>query len=320
MAQVSRRRRAAAKASHSVGGTLVRIAKVAELTGVPQSTLRAWERRYGIPKPHRSESGYRLYRSEEVACVIAMRELCEQGTPASEAARLVREREKVADATPKSVANLDPFHGSRAAILAAVTQFDDARIELELRRLLLLGHPVEILDKVLVPVLHTIGEQWQAGLLTIAHEHLASQRIVTLLRDLVALTTNPASSAKVVLACFADDEHELGLLGIALKFANWGMRPILLGARTPPEALSAAVSSVKPSLVALSLTFAPDPKRVRAQLRGYSKACGTVPWLVGGLSASLIAPLVTTFGGRVEPKEASLRAFVRANCEAWTAP
>lgn len=31
------------------------------LTGLKAGTLRAWERRYGIPTPHRSASGHRLY-------------------------------------------------------------------------------------------------------------------------------------------------------------------------------------------------------------------------------------------------------------------
>ena len=100
MAQVSHRRRAAAAVLNPAEETLVRIAKVAELTEVPQPTLRAWERRYGIPKPHRSEGGYRLYSSEEVACVVAMRALCDQGTPASEAARLVRERREPVGGEP----------------------------------------------------------------------------------------------------------------------------------------------------------------------------------------------------------------------------
>ena len=44
-----------------------RINAVAEMTGVPAPTLRAWERRYGIPRPGRSESSYRLYSDADVA-------------------------------------------------------------------------------------------------------------------------------------------------------------------------------------------------------------------------------------------------------------
>lgn len=300
--------------SDALSQPLVRIAQVSEQTGVPQPTLRAWERRYGIPKPHRSEGGYRLYSAEEVACVNEMRALCDRGTPVSEAARLVRQRAETKP-MPEHSPSRDPFEDSQAALLSAVKRFDDAALEHELRRLLMLGHPVEVLEKVLRPVLRIVGELWQDGSLTVAQEHLASQKVATLLRDLVTLATHPASRAKAVLACFPDDEHENGLLGLALKLADWGMRPVVLGARTPPEALAYAVASAKPALVALSLTVASEPKRTRAQLRDYAKACGDVPWIVGGLAAPQVASLVLSLGGMVEPPDVMLRALVRSKCE-----
>ena len=70
----------------------LRIHAVAELTGVPEPTLRAWERRYGIPCPERTSSGYRLYGAREVDEVRRMKELCEAGMAAAEAAALVRTR------------------------------------------------------------------------------------------------------------------------------------------------------------------------------------------------------------------------------------
>ena len=42
------------------------IKRAAEITGVPAATLRAWERRYAIIQPERTDSGYRLYDDESV--------------------------------------------------------------------------------------------------------------------------------------------------------------------------------------------------------------------------------------------------------------
>jgi DNA-binding transcriptional MerR regulator len=64
-----------------------RINRVAESTGIPEATLRAWERRYQIPKPSRTPSGYRLYSPEDVAQVRKMRELCEAGVSPADAAK-----------------------------------------------------------------------------------------------------------------------------------------------------------------------------------------------------------------------------------------
>src|SRR4029079_18576956 len=69
-----------------------RIRAVAELTGVSTATLRAWERRYGVPTPSRTASAYRLYGDEDVALIAQMRDLVESGVAPAEAARALRER------------------------------------------------------------------------------------------------------------------------------------------------------------------------------------------------------------------------------------
>ena len=67
------------------------VKQVSGLTGVATDRLRAWERRYGVVAPGRSESRYRLYDDEDVARLRRMAELVEAGTPASLAAEQVRE-------------------------------------------------------------------------------------------------------------------------------------------------------------------------------------------------------------------------------------
>lgn len=66
-----------------------RINWVAEQTGIAESTLRAWERRYGVPEPDRTPSGYRIYSVDDVKKVQRMRELCEGGMSPNEAAQAV---------------------------------------------------------------------------------------------------------------------------------------------------------------------------------------------------------------------------------------
>ena len=45
------------------------IGQFVERTGVPEGTLRMWERRYGFPSPERLPSGHRRYGEAEVALV-----------------------------------------------------------------------------------------------------------------------------------------------------------------------------------------------------------------------------------------------------------
>jgi len=58
-----------------------RIGTVSQLTGLDPHTIRAWERRYGAIRPHRSEGGTRLYGDAEVARLRLLRALSECGDP-----------------------------------------------------------------------------------------------------------------------------------------------------------------------------------------------------------------------------------------------
>ena len=62
------------------------VREVEERTGVPASSLRQWERRYGFPKPERSESGYRYFSEGDIDAISRMRDLVAEGVPPSRAA------------------------------------------------------------------------------------------------------------------------------------------------------------------------------------------------------------------------------------------
>lgn len=84
-------------------GGRFRINRVAETTGIPEATLRAWERRYQVPKPSRTPSGYRICSASDVAQVRKMRELCEAGiAPADAAKEILLAREEARPTSPSS--------------------------------------------------------------------------------------------------------------------------------------------------------------------------------------------------------------------------
>lgn len=286
-----------------------RIHVVAEMTGIPEPTLRAWERRYGIPTPERTAAGYRLYGLREVEQVRAMKAACEAGMSAAEAAESVRASGGVA---PRGVAvATDPFSEARKLLLDAVSRLDDEALESRLRQVMFLGNATTILDEVLAPTMIEIGRRWHDGRISVAHEHFASFRIATALRDLARLSSAPVGAPAVLLAGFADDDHELGFLGLAVRLGTWGFRPIVLGARTPPAGLHEAVASIHPALVGLSVTVTPEPARARELVEAYALACAGTPWLVGGSGAPGLERLVRAQGGLVAPGDAAaLRTLV----------
>jgi PAS domain S-box-containing protein len=69
----------------TVGVMAMRVGELARRTGVGVSTLRAWERRYGILDPDRSSSGHRLYTEDDVERVSAVCRLVDEGLTLSAA-------------------------------------------------------------------------------------------------------------------------------------------------------------------------------------------------------------------------------------------
>jgi methanogenic corrinoid protein MtbC1 len=286
----------------------LRIAAVAELTGIPEPTLRAWERRYGVPRPERTVSGYRYYGPVEVQQIRNMQRLCESGVPAAEAARVVAAAAPPVDAHPAANARAEtphrPYPRIVDAIVDAVERFDLDALDEQLRSVMFLGSAASIIDEVLTPAMRAIGEKWHAGEVSVAQEHAASQRIGQSVRDLVRLVSPRDHHGLVLLGVFADDEHELGMLTTAARVAMWGFRPVSLGARTPPGAIRDAVEALKPKLVMLSVTIAPAGARGRELVDDYANACGSVPWIVGGSGVSVIADRVRAVGGHLAPEGA----------------
>ena len=138
-----------------------RIQAVAEMTGIPAATLRAWERRYGVPSPMRTESAYRLYSEADVDVIRKLRELTESGMAPAEAARVVqRLNETEAPITPGE----DPFVRAQETILEAVENFDPLKLEVAVRRMMFLGSAPTVAGAgIVVPTAATAGAGGGAG-------------------------------------------------------------------------------------------------------------------------------------------------------------
>jgi DNA-binding transcriptional MerR regulator len=182
-----------------------RIQSVAEMTGVSAATLRAWERRYGLPSPRRSSSAYRLYSDRDVELIRRVRELCEAGMAPSEAARSVLAADDEGAEAARVEADNDELAVQR--ILDAVDHFDPDRIEAAVKSVLFLGPAVTLFERVFSPALTQIGLRWAEGSISVAQEHLAAEILGSTLRFLLRLVQPERPRRQIVLACFADEEH-----------------------------------------------------------------------------------------------------------------
>jgi MerR family transcriptional regulator, light-induced transcriptional regulator len=273
-----------------------RIRAVADLTGVSTATLRAWERRYGVPAPARTASAYRLYGDDDVALVAQMRDLVESGVAPAEAARALREQ---AAGSAEASGDTDAYQAAADRIVDAALHFDVDAMREELVHALALGPAIAIFDRTLAPTLVRVGDLWHKGQLTVAQEHMISNVVLGRASQLLELIQPVDASRRVALACFEEEDHVFGLYGTGMHFAAWGYKAVLLGARTPPDALARVISTLEIDAVALSVTVPPTAARARSLVDAYADACRGVPWIVGGQGTPTIRRFVEARGGIV---------------------
>ncbi len=232
-----------------------RIHIAAELSGVSVELIRAWERRYGVLRPERTPSGYRAYTDRDIAILKRLKQLTDEGVSISDAAKLLPRIQadlSLAPAVALPEVTLSAVEGWRAAVLAAAEAYEQTRVSAIIDEVLAALPPLKAFEDVFAPVQREVGERWHAGRFTVAQEHLVSQVVRARLVGLLHASPENVGRRHAVLACFPDEEHEIGLLGAALRLRHAGVRVTLLGQRVPAVDLGRAVGALKPHLVGLS--------------------------------------------------------------------
>jgi DNA-binding transcriptional MerR regulator len=260
---------------------LVRIGELSRRVGVTPEVLRAWERRYGILSPARTDGGFRLYGEDDERRIRRMLQYLEQGLSAAEAARLARADSPRADpgAAPDEVAAAVTAAALGERLARALDDYDDARAHALLDRLLG-SHPLEsVLRDAILPYLHELGERWARAEVSVAQEHFAS----ALLRGrLLALARGwgRGLGPLALLACVPGDQHDLGLICFGLALRTHGWRITYLGADTPLPTLIEAAELLQPALVVVSAAI---PELAQAAAGGLRELASAAPvGLAGG--------------------------------------
>jgi methanogenic corrinoid protein MtbC1 len=249
------------------------IKQAAKLSGVPEASLRAWERRYAVVTPRRTDAGYRIYDDESVAAATAMRTLVEAGWAPVEAARAVREglvgptppaafdRSAAATEEQKSagwasaVACMQLFLNSAAAM-------DVAGIETSLDQGFALGSFEHVVDSWLFPTLEALGEGWVRGEIEVAGEHAASHAVHRRLSAAFEAAGRRSRGPGVIVGLPPGGQHELGALAFATAARRLGLDVLYLGADVPEASWLAAVRARSARSAVLCVVT--DEDRVRA--------------------------------------------------------
>ncbi|HZW43775.1 MAG TPA: MerR family transcriptional regulator [Dermatophilaceae bacterium] len=284
--------------NHENEAGVLRIGELSRRVGVSEHVLRAWESRYGLLSPARSNGGFRLYSEDDENRVRRMQAHLADGLAAAQAASAA-----IADDQPGSIS-----HRARAVIDAApqadlaeratslrqsLDEMDEPAAQAVLDRLFTDFTVETVFRDVLMPYLHELGARWAQGAVSVGQEHFASHVVRGRLTGLARGWGN-GRGPQALLACPPDESHDLALLvfGIVLNRRGWRVR--YLGASTPLPDMIRVTAQTRPSLVVLAAT---TPERFAAVLPELSTLAEMAPLVLAGAGAT--TELAQSVGARV---------------------
>jgi len=211
---------------------LYSIGAISSMTGVNAVTLRAWERRYGLIQPQRTETGHRLYSDKDLEAIQEVLSLLDQGISIS--------RIKNALETTSDSKEARPSHWVTYSkdLQTGVNNFDEQVLNQVYNEAMSL-YPVDVVTReLIIPFMKKLGQRWEKVSTGIAEEHFFTSFMRNKLGARFHHRNQQNSGPQIIAACLPGETHEFGLLLLSLALHARNYRIIMLGADIPIEQLS----------------------------------------------------------------------------------
>lgn len=302
---------------------LYNIKAVVQATEISPSTLRAWERRYNVCRPERSDSGYRLYSDRDVAIIRWLKMQVDAGMSISQAVAwyesIVAESESLDEvvlpgaprSTPSAIgsnntvgqstinasAPVRSLEALQQDLLNALLDYDEWRAEQIVSEAFAMYTFEQIGEELITEVLKEVGDLWHKGQLSVSHEHYASSylkhRLSAMLRT---IPHNSRPTPLVWVGCAPGEQHEIGAMLLSIYMRRAGYQVRYFGQNLLSEDFVAEVAKYTPQMV----LFSASTEETAAELKH--------------LAAELVAlnqeRLLIGYGGRIFNEVSDLRQEV----------
>lgn len=286
---------------------------VTRRTGLSADLLRAWERRYQLVTPSRSEGGHRLYSDTDIErlrlvyrATLAGRSIGQVAELTTDALAALVRQDAAADAeagrASGTTERAEPHPQPSAAdflgdCLRTVESLDATALDATLRRAAVALPAAAFLDTLVVPLLERVGTRWRDGTLRPVHGHLVSAVLRRVLDRVTESASSPLATANLVVATPAGQVHEFGALLVAATAAAEGWRVTYLGADLPAEDIAEAAARTGARAAALSVIYPAGDPALRDELRRLRTALPKdIALVVGGAASSTYGAVLDEIG------------------------
>ena len=233
------------------------IREVARLTGINPVTLRAWERRYGLIQPTRTESGHRLYSMSDIEKVRSILGWIERGVAVSKVGKILARTEPLqvlAKIIPDELVQADYIQWQQQ-VQVAVSAFDEVKLE-QVYGQIFSSYPLTVVfQDILIPLWKQLLRRHEA--FGQASEWLFLDgflRSRVLQRLLLVRVLQPR---RVIVCALGEQARELEVLITALYLSHVDSAIQLLSIGQPFDELTLICERVQPQALVLVSNHAP---------------------------------------------------------------
>ncbi len=247
--------------------------EVARLCRVSDATVKRWEDA-GLLKSERTSGGHRRFRAEEVARFQREQNLGLKQNHGDESVTKTTNRARDKKNYTRSTFLQSLIEGGEEA---ATSIFITAHLE---------GKSLtEIIDRLICPAMHEIGELWHREEISVTQEHLATRTTLSAIYKLRNALSVPEMKNGLAICCAMEgDFHDLPTLLAQIVIENEGLEVINFGASTPLYCLADEVARHAPNFICISATIINDLERLTRDYKNFREKIAKlkIPILLGG--------------------------------------
>jgi DNA-binding transcriptional MerR regulator len=275
------------------------IRDVARETGVNPVTLRAWERRYGLIVPGRTEKGHRLYNAEHVQKIQAILKWLNRGVAVSQVGNLLERR------TAQLPAEENLWDDQRQRLLQAISGLNERHLDDHFNACMTLYPPQALCEQLLLPLQAQLEQRWQGQFGSTIEQVFWYSWLRSKLGTRIYHHNRQHGGAPVLLINLSDKALEPGLWFCAWLAAGTEQPVQVFDWPVPPGELSLALDSLQPAAVLFYSSQRLDTELLRRHLPRLASSAG-IPLLLGGPAAQIHAdeladlPGLQLFGSPLE--------------------
>ena len=241
------------------------IREVAKVTGVNPVTLRAWERRYGLIQPVRTDSGHRLYSMTEIERVRSIVDWIDRGVAVSKIGKILAKTEPLkvlAHIIPDELVQADYLQW-QVQLQQAISSFDDQLLDQVYGQIFSSYALPVVFQDILMPLwLQLLQRQDAFGQTSewLFFDGFLRARVLHRI-----ITLRGSQPRRVIVSALAGQCRELELLVAALFLSgnDSGVRVLTTG--QPLDELTLICEKTKPDALVLFSNHAPSadlPRRL----------------------------------------------------------